>query len=510
MSVKMDQCKHRVKIGILIVAYRAENSILDVLKRIPKPTWDQIDEVFIFDDASNDSTKDFAVAYAGYGSEKVVVYYNEVNLGYGGNQKRGIRYAIERGFDIVTLLHGDGQYAPECLANMFEPLVAGRAQAVFGSRMMTKGAALRGGMPLYKFVGNKILTTFQNLMLPQYLTEYHSGYRAYDVHALHRLPFPENTNDFHFDTEIIIQLMEANMKIEEVAIPTYYGDEICHVDGMRYAWDVFKATIRYGLHKKGFIYDPRYDMDLGEKYTFKKNRFSSHQQIIGLLDTQFGEQGSQVLDVGCGSGALALKMVEKGYRVVGMDTYDNEMARARCEEFFVADADDGLEILGERIFSHVVFADILEHVKDPEKLLLQTRRKLEKGGSLIASTGNIAHLFIRLNLMLGRFEYAERGILDRTHVRHFTTKSFKRLFSRCGYSVTKVIYMPIPFEQIISNKPRLTDCLSWLNMIFVKLWPSMFAYQTIVEAIPSDLHPTDILRQEHILRSYNSYESERL
>ena len=112
---------------------------------------------------------------------KITVLYNPVNQGYGGNQKIGYHYAIERGFDFVALLHGDGQYAPEFLPALIEPLLKGEADAVFGSRMMNKRDALKGGMPLYKFVGNRILTSIQNRVLGANLTEFHSGYRVYSV-----------------------------------------------------------------------------------------------------------------------------------------------------------------------------------------------------------------------------------------------------------------------------------------------------------------------------------------
>ncbi len=156
----------------------------------------------------------------------IEVIRNAQNLGYGGNQKLGYRLAMEDDLDIVVMLHGDGQYAPECLEEMVAPLERGEADAVLGSRMMEKGAARRGGMPLYKHLGNRALTVFENTMLGTSLTEFHSGYRAYSVRALRRIPFEQNSDDFDFDTEIIIQLHAAGLRITETPIPTYYGDEI--------------------------------------------------------------------------------------------------------------------------------------------------------------------------------------------------------------------------------------------------------------------------------------------
>ena len=121
---------------------------------------------------------------------------------------------------------------------MIEPIEADRADAVFGSRMLEAGAARRGGMPVYKYVGNRILTRFENAVVGTELSEWHSGYRAYSVAALRELPFERNSDGFDFDTQIIVQLRESGKQIEEIPIPTYYGDEICYVDGMKYAKDV--------------------------------------------------------------------------------------------------------------------------------------------------------------------------------------------------------------------------------------------------------------------------------
>jgi glycosyltransferase involved in cell wall biosynthesis len=178
---------------------------------------------------------------------KITVLRTPENQGYGGNQKLGYRYAIDNGFDIVALVHGDGQYAPEKLPALLAPFTHNEAEAVFGSRMIDKRAARQGGMPAYKWIGNQILTIFQNKMLGTNLSEFHSGYRLYSTAALAQIPFEKNTNDFHFDTEIIIQFVLRKMRIAELPIPTFYGDEVCHVNGMKYAWDVFRSTVKARL-----------------------------------------------------------------------------------------------------------------------------------------------------------------------------------------------------------------------------------------------------------------------
>ena len=259
------------------------------------------------------STKDFKFP--------IKILYNSINQGYGGNQKLGYHYAIKNNFDFVALIHGDGQYPPEQLPNLMETIIENNADAVFGSRMMLKGEARKGGMPLYKFWGNKVLTTFENIMLNSSLSEFHSGYRVYSVKALKKIPFHLNTSDFHFDTEIIIQFIYSNFKIKEVPIPTYYGDEICHVNGIKYAFQVFFAVIIASCQKLNLLYDRKYDLiNVKEKYQPKFSFISPHLLAIKKIT-----KGSKVLDLGCAGGYVGSKIKEeKNAYVYGLDLFPLE------------------------------------------------------------------------------------------------------------------------------------------------------------------------------------------
>ena len=169
---------------------------------------------------------------------------------------------------------------------MVAPLVAGDADVVLGSRMLQRGAARRGGMPAYKLVGNRILTRFQNAMAGMSLSEWHSGYRAFSVAALARIPFEANSDGFDFDTEVLLQLLAAGDRIVEVPIPTYYGDEICYVDGLRYARDVASDVVRYRLARIGFG-TPQPGTEPPE-YEWKPDQGSSHAQLLEILQSPAG------------------------------------------------------------------------------------------------------------------------------------------------------------------------------------------------------------------------------
>ena len=251
----------RKRIGVLVVAYNAIKTLARILDRIPPAVMDRLDGVFVFDDHSSDNTHEAALAYkAEKNFDKLIVFHNERNLRYGGNQKRGFHYAIDHGYDIVVLLHGDGQYAPEVMARIFGPVERGEADMVMGSRMAEGCDPLKGGMPLYKFVGNKILTFAENTLLGTKMAEFHSGYRAYNCRALAALPFDRCSDEWHFDTEIIIQLLARGYGIAETPIPTYYGDEICRVNGIAYAYHCVESALKYRLHRSGLIHVEAFDL----------------------------------------------------------------------------------------------------------------------------------------------------------------------------------------------------------------------------------------------------------
>ncbi len=303
------------RIGIVIVAYNALTTLSKVLKRITPEAWENVEQVVVFDDASKDETYELAVGIqALMNLPKLRVLKQPKNLGYGGNQKSAYQYLIDQGFDIAVMLHGDGQYAPELLSHIYAPLVRGEADAVFGSRMMLDfGGPLKGGMPFYKYVGNKVLTRLENKALGLNLSEFHSGYRAYNLQALKQIRLDNMTDDFHFDTEIIIKLQHQNFRIKEVPIPTFYGDEVCHVSGMRYAKDVLRAVYRYTSTARAVRCYPEYE-EYFVPYAIKRSLYSSDFYAFRLVG-----KDQRVLEIGCGDGAFGAELVQAGNRVTGVD-----------------------------------------------------------------------------------------------------------------------------------------------------------------------------------------------
>jgi glycosyltransferase involved in cell wall biosynthesis/2-polyprenyl-3-methyl-5-hydroxy-6-metoxy-1,4-benzoquinol methylase len=497
---------NRPRLLILIVAYNAEKNIGTVLARVPHRLAEEYHvEILVLDDSSQDQTfeKSREVQQAGAMPFPLHVLFNPVNQGYGGNQKIGYHFAIERGFDFVVLLHGDGQYAPECLPELVRPLRDGAADAVFGSRMLERGGALRGGMPLYKFVGNRILSGFQNRLLGASLSEFHSGYRVYSVAALKKIPFQLNTNDFHFDTEIIIQLLLGGMRIKELPIPTYYGDEICRVNGLKYAWDVTKAVMVARSQQLGLFYDRRFDCEPAARgnahYEPKLDYASPHTAAFELIPT-----GARVLDLGCAGGYVgAMLRARKDCRVTGVDRFPLAPG-VELDKFVLHDLNDGPPALHFGDYDYVLLLDVIEHLSSPENFIERLREalKLAPQTKLLASTANIGFFINRLMLLVGQFNYGKRGILDLTHTRLFTFESFRRLFEQGGFRVREVRGIPGPFA-LVFGRGALGRAVMAANAALVAVARGLFSYQMffVVEPLPSLEYLLQTAHDESAVRS---------
>jgi glycosyltransferase involved in cell wall biosynthesis len=475
----------RPRLLIFIVAYNAERTIQDVLARIPHGLADNYHvEVLVIDDSSPDQTFERGEEVRGAQTIpfKLHVLFNPANQGYGGNQKIGFHFAIERDFDFVALVHGDGQYAPECLPALVEPLANGEADAVFGSRMMQSRGALGGGMPLYKFVGNKILTAAQNRLLRVRLSEFHSGYRVYSVDALRRIPFSLNTNDFHFDTEIIIQLLLAEQRIKELPIPTYYGEELCNVNGLKYAWNVTGTTLRARLQDLSLLYDRKFDTTPAAgnvQYESRLDFDSPHTFALEVI-----APGSSVLDLGCAGGYLGARLRELACQVTGVDLFPLAEG-VELNAFYLHDLDEAPLPVEPGEFDYVLLLDVIEHLRSPEQFMetLAKSMRLNPEARLVLSTGNIAFALTRLLLLTGQFNYGKRGILDLTHTRLFTFATLRRLLDGAGFEIVDVRGVPAPFRLAL-GEARGGHVLSGLNRGLIRLRKQLFSYQIFATAQP--------------------------
>jgi len=233
------------KITIVLPAYNAEKTLEKTYNEIP---FDIVDHVILVDDLSKDQTLEVADKL---GIREIIRH--KANLGYGGNQKSCYSKALELDSDIVVMLHPDYQYTPRLIHSMCYVIVNGVYDVVLGSRILGRGA-LKGGMPLYKYIANRILTLFQNFMMGQKLSEYHSGYRAFSRKVLNSIAYQENSDDFVFDNQMLAQICYAGFEIAEITCPTRYFSEASSINlkrSIKYGLGVMGTSIQYRLQKWG-------------------------------------------------------------------------------------------------------------------------------------------------------------------------------------------------------------------------------------------------------------------
>jgi glycosyltransferase involved in cell wall biosynthesis len=216
-------------IAVVLPAYNAAKTLIETYNEIPM---DIVDEVILVDDASIDETTKIAAQL------KLQLIVHEENKGYGGNQKSCYSAALRTNADIIIMLHPDYQYTPKLISAMAHLLESGEFDIVLGSRILG-GKAMKGGMPVYKYISNRFLTLCQNLLMGAKLSEYHTGYRAYTRDVLEKLPWKNNSNDFIFDNQFLSQAIYANFRIAEITCPTKYFKEASSIN--------FRRSLKYGL-----------------------------------------------------------------------------------------------------------------------------------------------------------------------------------------------------------------------------------------------------------------------
>lgn len=244
---------HPCKVIVIMPAYNTAGILEKTYREIPAGC---VDEIIVVDDGSQDGTSDVARDLG------LTVVRHERNRGYGGAQKTGYAEALKRGADMVVMVHSDNQYDPTLVPQFIEPIQAGRADAVTGSRILG-GDPLKAGMPLWKYIPNRVLTKLENAVLHTNISEFHNGYRAYSRKVLEAVPFTKLSDKFDFDTDIIVQIAMRQFRVAEVPHVTRYRDENSQMSfrqGIRYGLSILKTLWRLKLHQLGITYNPLFDI----------------------------------------------------------------------------------------------------------------------------------------------------------------------------------------------------------------------------------------------------------
>ena len=456
---KTDNTPSRPKIAAAIVDCPDVEALGAVMARLSPDMRNKLTAIYVYFVMPPERVQELGKKLAKQpGWEKLVVLRNVRDYGYGGNRKIALTYALEQGWDAVLTLPATPGWDKRAPALLLEAGSAEGVGLVHGARQFD--GAYRCG------VTDRLL----NLAVD----DWHSGLRLYQAETLRRVPFTLNDDDERFDVQLLVQAKALGVRIVQVALP---------VEGTLPSStgpSPLGIALSYRIHQLHLWRHGRWLVDRGERYTFKKSPTSSHRQI---LDATPG--GSRVLDLGCSQGLLADQLQKKGCHVVGVDKLPAKKVRLPYEQYVQADLDDpGLRLPYEREFDVVILSDVIEHLQNREAIMTTVRRHLTENGRLIISTGNVAIWFYRISLLLGRFEYGPRGILDETHVRLYTQATFERLITNAGFEILRRRSTPLPFELIFETRAdslplRLLD---GAYHALTRLWPAMFAYQFIVEA----------------------------
>lgn len=401
----------------------------------------------------------------GFPSDTPRIVLNPQKLGYGGSLKIAFRHALEKKFDAVCTVIAENSPTAEALAILKDALEKNPATAGFYLGTSPWCATVRG----------------------------------YRTAFLSKVLFELNASDYHFDTELYLQLMDVGTPMQ----PLRYSDSPYH--GL--FWSLFsgflknmvKARLRYRLQRYNLFYDVRFHPE----YFHVKPEQSRHQM---LYDSKVDDHsphalvrdnpnlvpvGSRVLDIGCSSGYVCQYLARsKNCRVTGIDMLDPSRVKADGFDYRQMNLEtaEARETLGQMIdkenFDRILMLDVVEHLSDPEMFLLNLYRRDHKGKpKFLFSTGNVAFIGVRLMLLAGFFNYGKQGILDITHKRLFTHRNFRSLLEQTGFVVTGKHFFPIPFRKLgLSN--GVASLFEKVQMALIALWPTLFSYQMMFEAVP--------------------------
>jgi len=477
-----------MKTLVLLILENSKQDLQEGLCFFPSAYKNSTDcEVLVIDDAAEDRSADWANQFIEENQlNNFRVRKNETAYGSGGNQKIGLRCALENHFDVVVIFEKGGLREMKSLPAILKPLQEDPSiDCVIGT----------GSLGILGWFA-RLVGLIQNMLSKAVVREWHSLVRAYRTRALSEVAFEFNTSGAHFDTEILLQFVDKKKTIVETPLsrPTRLFSS---ARNLGYYLNSLKSTLKYRLHRYNLVYDLRFHPEyLGDQsgipryrtiYEEKFDEWSPHSLVC--TDPRLIPEGSTVLDIGCSTGYISRTLnAKKHCRVTGVDILPPAEVDATNFTYLQLDLesseDEVAQLLAERRFDVVLLLDVLEHLTSPERFLLATNVRPSLGSPrFVMSTGNVAFIAVRLMLLFGFFNYGEKGILDISHKRLFSYRTFHNLLEQTGFVILKEDFFPVPFQKLGFQK-NVVRVLEMINRWLIKLWPSLFSYQIMFQAIP--------------------------
>lgn len=461
-------------LGVVVLAGEADaDTLVATLRRIPPELRTLVAEIAVLRETPEGACRDDGPLQA-LGWPFLRVLHEPRRYGYGGRRKIALAYACDRGFDAVALVGGDGGAPPEAAPALLAAVALEGSAVAVGVRPFARGSGGALGS-----LGRRAAARAHELVLGVRLGDWDSGCRAYATSFLRIAPFRLVSDGRGFDTEILVQCRVLGAPVHAVPVPPFDGDAGGLPEWRRQLSSLVTA-FAYRLHQLHLVRRGQYLIfDEAWRYTLKRSPTSSHMQIVDAV-----APGARVLDLGCSQGLLARPLREKGARVTGVDVRPPSEVSPDLEVYHQRDLEHPLDLPEGRVFDVVVLSDVIEHLRARQDVLLAARRHLKPEGRLLVSTGNVAVWFYRLSLLVGRFEYGPKGILDETHVHLYTRASFRREIERAGFRVLRERATSLPFEVVLrsTGRSRLVQRISGAYHLLARAWPALFAYQFVLEA----------------------------
>ncbi len=388
---------------------------------------------------------------------KLRIHPDVRHYGHGGRRKIAYEYALQHGFDCVAVVEPDDRFPPERLPELWAEVSGGYALVV-ASRARCRARERAGARLLDAVLGLAV-------------ADYASPFRAIDCSVLRRVPFHLNGDGRGFETELLIQFRALGVDPREIRGEASGDASFSYFESLAIA-------LGYRFHQLHVLRRGQYFVDRGVGYTLKLHPASSHVQVLDAVSA-----GSLVLDLGCSQGLLVAPLQRKQVRVVGVDARDPATV-SDLDAYYRRDLERPLDIPESRVFDYVVCSDVIEHVVNRAELLRGVRRYLKPDGRLLISTPNIAVWFYRLSLLVGRFEYGPRGVLDESHVHLFTRATFRREIENAAFRIVRERVTALPFEVVFEStgRSRIVHALTSAYHTLARWWPELFAYQFLLEA----------------------------
>ncbi|MBI5185053.1 MAG: methyltransferase domain-containing protein [Nitrospinae bacterium] len=458
--------------------------------------------ILLIDDTFNDNIYKTACSWTNKnGVKNITILKLHQKQGYGDALKICFNFSLENNFDMVSVVTADEKSDPGIVVDLSKKIQESNMDVLCVNFFNNHERKINSHNRIFALF-KALFPSWANRIFNVYVPIFFSDYRFYSTKFLKTIPFEMNSHNYYFDFEIILQALHSSAMIDSVPVPIPCNKKMVSYS-FKDCFYFFKLLIQFKFQQWGLFVSLKYPYSAKKIYKDKTGfRHSTHFIVTEYLSNKFFNEFS-ILDIGCGSGAMAKSLKSHQGKITGIDLFEPE--ENPFFEFRKMDLANDLWDEDISKYDVVLMLDILEHLPKPEEFLLEVRKRMKSMAvpDVIISVPNIGFLIVRLNLLFGIFNYADRGILDISHKRFFTLKSMKRLLKETGYEIHKIQGVGIPFQLFGEN--WFFRGFSKLSSFFAQILPSIFAFQFLFYAKPKLNYHQIIRYSKHNTKTFLKY-----